>query len=41
MIAISVRTASKEIFKELKRKHCAARFSAIPGFVAVLKIPVV
>ena len=43
-IIISVRTTMEEVFitrKGVKRKNCAATFYAIPGFVAVLKVPVV
>ena len=44
VIIISVRAAREEVFvikQGVKRENCAATFYAIPGFVAVLKIPVV
>ena len=43
-IIISVRSTSKEVFvyrSGVKRKNCAVAFHAIPGFIVVLKIPVV
>ena len=43
-IIISVYATSEEVFvtrQGVKRKNCAATFYAIPGFVAVLKMPVV
>ena len=43
-VIISVCTTSEEVFvtrSGVKRKNCAATFYAIPGFVAVLKIPAV
>ena len=45
IIIISVCTTRQEVFvtkKGVKRKDCAATFyAAVPGFIAVLKIPVI
>ena len=43
-VIISTRTTSQEVSitrQGVQRKNCAATFYAIPGFVAVLKIPVI
>ena len=37
----SVHTTREEVFVTVKRKNCATTFYGIPGFIAVLKIPVV
>ena len=43
-VIISVSTTSQEVFVArygIERKNCAAKFYAIPGFITVLKIPVI
>ena len=43
-VIISVCTTSQKVFvtrQGVKRKDCAATFYAVPGFIAVLKIPVI